>query len=51
MIWPIIFNNTEEKIPEGYIKDGNRLIKLYNPYVNGEPPSHTKEQTIMKKKQ
>jgi hypothetical protein len=30
MFWP---HNEEEKVPEGYHKRGNRLIKLYNPYA------------------
>lgn len=39
MFWPFIFiNNQKEDIPKGYIKDGNRLTKLYYPYDESSRP-------------
>jgi hypothetical protein len=35
MIWPfnIILRGEEDYAPEGYIKNGNRLHKIYNPRI------------------
>lgn len=39
MFWPFIFINEEkEDIPKGYLKNGNRLIKLHNPYAESPRP-------------
>jgi DNA-directed RNA polymerase subunit RPC12/RpoP len=47
MFWPyIVFNNEEEKVPEGYLKDGNRLIKLHNPYAKAVRPMTKKLKTL-----
>ena len=43
MFWPFVFINNEEDIPKGYIKDGNRLIKLYNPYAESPRPKKKDE--------
>lgn len=47
IFWPyIVFNNEEEKVPEGYLKNGNRLIKLHNPYAKETRPMTKKLKTL-----
>jgi hypothetical protein len=47
MFWPyIVFNNEDEKIPRGYLKDGNRLIKIHNYYAQEDRPMTKKLKTL-----
>jgi len=47
MFWPyIVFNNEDEKIPKGYFKDGNRLIKIHNYYAQEDRPMTKKLKTL-----
>lgn len=47
MIYPFIFNNEQEKIPDGYVKHRGRLIKLYQPSYACEDYYQTKGEPKM----